>query len=259
MMSARMPAPAVGASASYAREHKLAYRHAFTLTVDPERVSGHYEALRDACLQNAELSCSLISANISHDRQGGRPHAEVDARLPHEQVSRFIKIATRPMDGERSSDVHTVYQSTSAEDLTTQVADSDRRIHQLQDYRNRLEGLESQPHVETKDLIRIAEELSKTQTALDEAQSQIKTLGERIDTEEVRVSYAGNEPEERATSPLVEAWHNAKDTFIESCAGVLVFCVEALPWIPVILIAGGVIRLATRRWKWRRAGRGRRE
>ncbi|MBO1360187.1 DUF4349 domain-containing protein [Acetobacter sacchari] len=244
-------ASGVGMASARARQQKLAYDHDLQLRVPAGLVERHFNALRDSCLQDVDLDCTLLNARVSHDFTGGRPSARIEARLPHQAVGRFIENATRPLSGETAQDVAVTAQSTTAEDLTPQVEDTGRRIRQLTAYRDRLEALGGRDNVRTEDLIRIAHELSDVQTQLDDAQSNQRVLDHRIDTELVTVSYDSLVPEAGPTSPLAEAWRNARSTFIESCADVLLFCMMAIPWVPVIVLAAGIGRLAMRRWKWR--------
>lgn len=249
MRMAQAPAPAPFVSA--AREGsavKLAYRHDLTVGLAPERVAPHFAATRDRCLNEAK-TCTLLNSSI-RDGSGTRPpQAQVQVRLPHEAVAPYVAFVTAPLPGEAAGDVALIEQATRAEDLTASIADTGRRLAQLNDYRARLTALAEKPDNRAEDLIKIAGELAQVQSQIEEAEGTRRTLDQRVDTEIVTVNFRASQARAGAFAPVQEVWTRAGPILGESAATALRFTVASLPWLPIVLFAALLLRLV---WRIRR-------
>ena len=198
------PAPAVFAYNRAATGQHLAYSHRLGLRVPVAMLDRHYEAAQSKCLDDDALRCVLLNAWISRDQSSGQAsNASLEVRLPHNAVGPFAQAVTATLPGERPGTVVVVSQATDAEDLSHPIADSQREIAQLTDYRNRLEGLENRASAKTEDLIKLAHELSDVQSQLDDTQTRQRDLTERVDTERLRVTYTANVPVSGSHSAVV--------------------------------------------------------
>ncbi|AWI88230.1 DUF4349 domain-containing protein [Methylobacterium sp. DM1] len=249
MRMAQAPAPAPFVSA--AREGstaKLAYRHDLTVGLAPERVAPHFAAARDRCL-NESATCTLLNSSI-RDGSGTRPpQAQVQVRLPHEAVAPYVAFVTAPLPGEAAGDVALIEQATRAEDLTASIADTGRRLAQLNDYRTRLTALAEKPDNRAEDLIKIAGELAQVQSQIEESEGTRRGLDERVDTEIVTVNFRASQARAGAFAPVQEVWTRAGPILGESAATALRFTVASLPWLPIVLFAALLLRLV---WRIRR-------
>lgn len=246
------PAPAFFAYNRVATGQHLAYSHRLGLRVPVAVLDRHYEAAQSKCLDDVALKCVLLNAWISRDETSGQAsNASLEVRLPHDAVGPFVQALTSVLPGERPGAVIVVNQATNAVDLSHPLADSQREIAQLTDYRNRLESLENRASARTEDLIKLAHELSEVQSQLDSSQTRQRDLTERVDTETLSVTYTANAPDAGPSSPLQEAWRNAGGTLMENIAAALVFAISALPWVPLVLIGVWLSRLAFRRFGWK--------
>lgn len=244
---AAAPAPFVSA----AREGstvKLAYRHDLTVGLAPDRVAPHFAAARDRCLAEA-ATCTLLNSSI-RDGAGTRPpQARIEVRLPHAAVAAYVAFVTAPLPGEAAGDVALIEQATRAEDLTASIADTGRRLAQLNDYRTRLTALAEKPDNRAEDLIKIAGELAQVQSQIEEAEGTRRTLGERVDTEIVTVTFRASQARAGAFAPVQEVWARSGPILGESAASALRFTVASLPWLPIVLLALLLLRLV---WRIRR-------
>ncbi|WP_061499844.1 DUF4349 domain-containing protein [Acetobacter malorum] len=246
----------VGSAAS--QQASLAYSHAITVRVPVETFDQHYADIRDACLHDQALHCLLISASVEHTDVGGRPSAHVDVRLPHEQVSAVVARALHPLAGDKPGDVQAISQSTQADDLSRPLADATKREGELENYRDRLTELSKRPDTNARDLIQIERELAHVQAEIDGNQTSLRDMNTRIDTESLSISFQTIAADSGPASPIREALAQSGSIFIDNLADVIRFVVASLPWVPVILAGGAILRFAVRRWKqssrfWRRS------
>ncbi len=232
---------------------KLAYRHDITVALAPDRVAPHFAAARDRCLTDAALTCTLLQSSIRGGSGTSQPQATVQVRLAHASVAAFVAAATAPLPGETADDVVLQDQATRAEDLTRALADTVRRLAQLNDYRTRLTALSEKSDNRAEDLIKIASELAQVQSQIEEVDGERRGLDERVDTEIVTVNYRATRAQAGAFAPVQEVWARSGPIFGQSAASALRFAVASLPWLPVALV--GLLLL---RWVWRLRRRRRR-
>lgn len=242
--------PAAGKSGDL----RLAYRHELSIGLNPDKVAAHFSAARDRCLGEAALRCVLIRSSASGMAGGTpRPSALVEVRLPHESVVPFVAFVTTPLPGEKAEEVALDNQSTRAEDLTKPIGDSERRLGQLRDYRDRLNALSARPDSRVEDLIRAAGELSQIQSQIEEHEGERRALEERVQTEIVTVTFRSDGANASAFAPVGEAWARAGRTFGDSAGAALHFAISSLPWLPLAAAAILIVRAV-----WRLRGRTRR-
>lgn len=231
---------------------KYAYAHDLWLTVGSRFVKAHFEAAKEACATDATLKCVLIEASVSlNDAGAARPSAHLRARLPHESVARFKSLAVAPAQGERPSDVVVQRSSTQLEELGQPLADTKRRREQLEDYRTRLKIVEARPDSRVEDLIRIAEELSRVQSQIEELDEQHRKLEERAETEIVSVAIQSEAPPGGALAPLEEVWRQSANILGANAAEAFRFVLFVIPWTPVILLGVLLVRWTARAWRRR--------
>ncbi|WP_244474905.1 DUF4349 domain-containing protein [Methylobacterium sp. Leaf99] len=260
---ARPPAPEVASplpsmQANRSAAAKLAFTHDLTLGLPPDRVAPHFAAARNRCLSDTGLGCVLVSSSLEDGaRPSGRPQAQIQVRLPHESVAPYVAFLTAPLPGEAAGDVVLRRQATRADDLTTPLEDGDRRLAQLTAYRARLDELAAKSDTRVEDLIRIAGELSKVQSQVEEGEARQRGLQRRVDTEIVSVFFHSDGARSGAFAPVEDAWSQAGQTFGASAGDALRFAVASLPWLPVAAIGLLLVRVLWRLRRRRRARIGR--
>lgn len=232
---------------------QFAYTHELSIAVAPRFVAAHFERAKSLCLQDAALRCILLDASSNLSGGGSsRPNAHLQLRLPHETVDRFSKIAASPVEGEESTDLRVIRSATRLDDLGRPIADTKRRLEQLENYRERLKNLESRADSRVEDLIRIANELSQTQTQIEEIDEQRRRLVERVETELFNLSIQSETPAGGALAPIEHVWRRAASILGASAAQALRFVLTLIPWTPVIIVLLALLRWAGRAWVRRR-------
>src|SRR5262249_10951886 len=119
---------------------KLAYTHALSIEMADDKIAPRFERAQTSCLEDQSLNCNLIEATITvgDSNAGVRPRANLSVRLPHESVARFQRELVASLPGEKSGEPKLRRSSTTAEDLSFQIVDVNRRLTQASDFRDRL-------------------------------------------------------------------------------------------------------------------------
>lgn len=235
-----------------AEKGDFAYSHDLWIAVAPRWIEAHFIRAKEACATDAALKCVLLEASVTLNGAGHScPSAQLRARLPHEAVARFKGSVTSPVAGEAAGDVVVTRSLTQIEDLGRPLADTKRRREQLEDYRNRLKGLEARKDTQVEDLIKIANELSRAQSQIEELDQQHRKLEERVESELVSVAIQSEEPAGGPLAPIEEVWRHSADILGANAAEALRFVLFIIPWTPIILLVFGLLRWAGRAWRRR--------
>jgi hypothetical protein len=233
-------------------EPAFAYSHSISLVMPRAAIAPRFDRARDLCLHTAASGCELLKASVElrGDDENGYSEAVLVVALPHNKVAAFEKSLTEPLPGESSADVNIRSQLTEAENVQQELTDTDRKLSQLMDYRDRLTALSKRPDVNVGDLIRIEQELSKTQSDLDQTAAQKRDAVERVAREKLTVTFGEPLSDMGFGNTISRAWHNGFGTLNESSANALEFVISLIPWLPIV--AGGFYLLL---WGWRLARR----
>ncbi|WP_287031797.1 DUF4349 domain-containing protein, partial [Methylobacterium sp. CG08_land_8_20_14_0_20_71_15] len=225
--------PALGRN----QDVQLAYRHSLTIGLRSDRVAARFAAARDRCNGEAEKGCVLLESSLSEGRgPSGRPSASLQVRLPHDAVAPYVAFVTAPLPGEAAGDVVVRDQSTRADDVTRVIQDGTRRIAQLGDYRAKLTALSERPDISVESLIKVADELAKVQSQIEEAEAAQRGVRQRVETEIVTISLRSDETRTGPFAPVSDAWAQSGRILGESAGTALRVAVASLPWIPLVLI-----------------------
>jgi uncharacterized protein DUF4349 len=248
------PAPPPPPAMAFAAEaQSFSYSHTLWLSIPKGTIEPRFERARDACLQNAELHCNLISASINRNDNAYSTYANAAllVSLPHDQIGAFETILRSPLNAESPDAVTVTSRSTQQQNVTRDAADTDSKIAELTNYRDRLAALQDRPGLNVAELIQAAAELSKTQSQLDQLQRHSRDTRERIAREQLSVNLA-----ERVGASIFEpvnrALANVRENFVRSLADAVEFLVGVVPWLPIY--GAGLYVLA---WSVRRMRRSR--
>jgi hypothetical protein len=219
----------------------LAYKHDIGIEIVRDSLRAHFVVVRDRCVNEIALHCVLLSASIDdndNERDGGYgagQRATLRLRLPHDLIVPFANSLTKPLPGEPPAVARVRRQSTSAEDLGQPIADVERRLAQLTNYRDRLQTLAARPDIHVDDLIKIAGEMSHVQTELEAANAEQRELAQRVETEELDIGFL--EPAGQGLFDAVSTtWARSADTFGRSTASAIDFAISAIPWLPLVAL-----------------------
>jgi hypothetical protein len=231
---------------------KLAYHHWLEFEMPAASVAPRYERARDKCLTAAADGCVLTAASIdAGDARNGRgPHASLTIRLPHDAVAGYEQALSEPVAGEGAGAVALRARNTTADDLTQAIQDTDRRLAQLTDYRDRLTELSKRTDAKVEDLIKVEQELSNTQNEIEAIQAQQKHLSQQVATELLTINLNADAATDGLGGPVAQVWYNARTVLGQNSAAALRFAIGAVPWLGIALIALallGLVRAVFRR------------
>lgn len=250
------PPPPVRRSASFAvavqqapesGSAKLAYVHTVEVEVGFAWVERHFVAAQEAC----KAPCVVLNSAFDQPPDGvSRPSASLTARLPHDALPAFRAAVAAVLPGEPAAGIAIRSQETRASDLARGIADGERRLQQLKDYRERLTALAARPDVQVADLIKAAEALSVVQSQLEAAEGEQRGLQERVDTELITVRWIAAPSNAGAWGPVRDAAAGAGATLGRATSVMLTSILFIVPWLPVLALA--VLALWRIRNRWRR-------
>lgn len=237
---------------------KLAYHHWLEFEMPAASVAPRYARARDKCLADgaadAGPACVLTNASIDagDPRNGRGPRASLTLRVPHAAVAGYEQALEQPVAGEAPGAVVLRSRNTVADDLTAAIQDSDRRLAQLTDYRDRLTALGKRADAKVEDLIKVEQELSTTQNEIEAITAQQKHLNQQVATELLTINLAADAATDGISGPVGQVWHNARAVLGQNSAAALRFVIGALPWAAIGAVVLGLLALIARLFRRRR-------
>jgi len=210
----------------------MALRHHINVEMPAEKMQTNF----DAALKHCEaLHCQLLSANYNKETPYSPPSASLGLRLPPRNVEIFLSGLQK--------NAEIMQHQREAEDKTNQVIDTDARIKNLTELRDRLRTMLSDKSAKFKDLIEVERELANTQGALDSLLSIRKNLSLETDFVAINIDFSAKQgiTEQGFFAPVARAIKEAGHVMMESLATVITFVMTALPWlligIPLLLLS----------------------
>lgn len=214
----------------------VALRHHLQIETSPDKMQAGF----DAAIKHCEaLSCQLLSASFNRETPYSPPSASLSVRVPPRNVSIFLSGLAK--NGE------IMQHGRDSEDKTNQVLDTDARIANLTNLRDRLRLMLNDKTVKVKDLIEVERELANTQSELDSMTSIRKVLALETDLVAVNIDFTAAQgiTEQGFFAPVARAIQNAGQVLMQSIASVITFVMGAIPWV---LIGVPAIWLVRRYW-----------
>ncbi len=209
----------------------IALRHHLTIETPAKEMQASFDAAVKHC---EELNCQLLNANYNKETPYNQPSASLSVRIPPRNVSIFLDGLAK--NGEVLS------HSRDSEDKTNQVVDTDARIKNLTELRDRLRLMLTDKSAKFKDIIDVERELANTQSELDSITSLRKILSQETDLVAVNIDFTAAQgvTEQGFFAPVARALKDAGRVMMESFAAVITFIMSALPWlligVPILLL-----------------------
>jgi|HubBroStandDraft_1064217.scaffolds.fasta_scaffold00018_69 hypothetical protein len=241
---ARVPEPA----AQRPSAAKLAYSHDLDIEMPGAVLEARFERARAACLDDTSFGCLLVGSKIELEHSGwpGYPRATLEVRLPPGQVDRFEASVLAPLPDEPPGNLIIRARSTTAEDLTQAIADLDRRLAQLGNFRDRLTELAARPDAKIDDLIKIESELAETQSQIEALTGQQLHLADRVATERLAISFESETVPAAPANPVIRTLRNAGEELSGNAASALEILIGAGPWLILAGLFGALVRFTWR-------------
>ncbi len=223
----------------------LAYAYALGLEVPGARLISLMDAHAAACQSAGARLCQLIGAN-----RDGDPDAYITGSLSLRAEPGWLRTF---MSGV-ASDADTAggrvtAQSTSTEDLTRAIIDTEATLRAKKALRDRLQALlESRPG-RLADLLEVERELARVQGEIDATESNLAAMRTRVSMSALTIQYQ-SAPRSVASDtfePLSRAVAGFIGYLVQGVAAIITLTALLLPWAALIALLVWVLALVRKR------------
>jgi len=243
---AESPSPGV----AEAQTPQLAYAYGYTIQAPEREIAGLAARHEQACVQAGPQRCQVIGASTQSYGQDQRT-ATLEIRAEPTWLSGFrggLAADAEAADG-RIADT-----STTSEDLTRALIDTEAHIRAKTTLRDRLQAMLATRDGNLQTVLEVERELARVQAEIDSANSTLQVMRARVSMSRLTMTYQseGVMAPDSATAPLQSALNNALSIFMTGLAAIVTILAFALPFV---LVIGPVLWLALRARRRRLARR----
>jgi hypothetical protein len=204
----------------------LAYEHALQLETEQDKVAALFQAGQAACRDAAVDACVVLESRLT---TGNQAYAALKLRARPAGIAKLIAAL-----GKQSTITE---QSTVAEDLAAPVADTEKKLAMLTDYRTKLEALRGRAGSDVDALIKVTRELAQVQNDIESISGQRAQLMQRVDTELLSVTIRSSQ-QQGFWSPVALAGKDFGANLAQGVAGAITGLAYLLPWLAMLLLIG---------------------
>ncbi|WP_394779291.1 DUF4349 domain-containing protein [Undibacterium sp.] len=223
----------------------LAYEHGLSLQTEETKVAALYEKAIALCVADTANQCNVLSSQIASGPSYGS-RSSVSAQLTLRAKPEGIQSLQKSL----SAGGKVIRQSTKADDLAQPIADNEKRLAMLDEYKTRLNALNARSGTDLDTLIKLSKEIASVQSELESAKGDAAKMAERVNTEILRIEISSNaEDEEGLLSPVKSACLKFIRNLADGISIVITALAYILPWC-VILIP---LLLGIARWRRRKS------
>jgi hypothetical protein len=210
----------------------LAYSYAVGVEVPGPRLTGLMDAHMQACVAAGPRLCQLIGSERSGD-----PEAYITGSLNIRGEPAWLRGFMDRLDGQtREAGGRVRSRSTTTEDLTRAIVDTEANQRAKRALRDRLQRLlESRPG-RLSDLLEVERELARVQSEIDATESNLAVMRTRVDMSELRISYesAPRSVASDTLEPLGDAVASFVGIVVKGAAAIITLTAIILPFALVI-------------------------
>ncbi|MGE0045821.1 MAG: DUF4349 domain-containing protein [Hyphomonadaceae bacterium] len=220
----------------------LAYAYTVLLEVPADRLAGIMDAHAQACTQAGPRLCQLIGSNRTGD-----PDSRVTGALQIRAEPQWLASFRGRLEGDaETAGGRMRAQSTSTEDLTRAIVDTEARLRAMRTLRDRLQQMLASRPGRLSDLLEVERELARVQAEIDATESNLAVMRTRVAMSELTVNYEST-PRAVASDtfePLTNAFAGFLGLIVMGFAWIVSIVAVLLPWALVLgLIAWIVLRV----------------
>jgi hypothetical protein len=227
----------------------LAYAYSLRMELPADRLAGVMDAHVAACQQAGPRVCQLIGSNRS-----GEPESQMFGTVQFRAEPVWLRAFMGNVSGQvDEAGGKILEQSTSTEDLTRAIVDTEARLRATRALRDRLQRLlESRPG-RLADLLEVERELARVQGEIDATESNLAVMRTRVSMSELTLGYSSAPQSLRSDTfkPLTDALAGFLGLVVGSFATIIFIIGILLPWVLVVGLVGWLAL------KWRRRNGGR--
>lgn len=227
----------------------LAYTYAMGLEIPSERLASVMDRHVQACQAAGPRLCQLIGSNRTGDPQSYM-EGFVSLRGQPAWLNNFKAGMAQEAD---EAGGRITQQSTSSEDLTRQIVDTEARLRAQTALRDRLQQLLRSRPGRLADLLEVERELARVQGEIDAVQSALAVMRTRVAMSELTLTYrsAPRPVGSDTLEPLRQAFANFLGIIVSGFAAIITLIAVLIPFAIVLVPLGWLLL----RWRKRRGGR----
>jgi hypothetical protein len=227
----------------------LAYTYAMGLEIPSERLAGVMDRHVQACQAAGPRLCQLIGSNRTGDPESYM-EGFVSLRGEPNWLSTFKSGMAADAD---AAGGRIIQESTSSEDLTRQIVDTEARLRAQTALRDRLQDLLRSRPGRLADLLEVERELARVQAEIDAVQSALAVMRTRVAMSELTLTYrSAPRPVGSDTfEPLRQAFANFLGIVVGGFAAIITLIAVLIPFALVLVPLGWLL------WRWRKSRGGR--
>lgn len=208
----------------------LSYEHNLSVELEKEALAAKYKTLADYCAADRSNNCTILESELS---AGNYSYGKIRVRIAPAGVEKFLTLA--------STDSEITNESTSVEDLSTQIFDTEKRIKLLQSYQENLLDLQKQAKGDIDSLIKVSQEIANVQSQLEDLTSNNKTLMQRVEMDIINIRLSSRS-ENSFWQPVSDALDEFKGNLAEGIAGAITTTAYLIPWLVLLIVLFFVLR-----------------
>lgn len=227
----------------------LAYSYAMGFELPSQRVDALMSSHERACVEAGARLCQLISSNRSGD-----PQSAMQGYISLRGEPGWLRAFMAGMETQADeAGGRIASQTTSTEDLTRAIVDTEARLRAQSALRDRLQELLRSRPGRLADLLEVERELARVQGEIDAVQSNLAVMRTRVAMSELNLSYQ-SAPRSLGSDtfrPLREAFASFLGIVVGVFAAMVVFVAGLIPFV----IVGVPLTWLLLRWRRARGGR----
>lgn len=227
----------------------LAYTYAMQLEIPSQRLASVMDAHIQACNAAGPRLCQLVGSNKSGD-----PESYMEGYVAIRGEPQWLRTFMGGMAAQVDAAGGRIQgQTTSTEDLTRQIVDTEARLRAQTALRDRLQDLLRSRPGRLADLLEVERELARVQGEIDSVQSNLAVMRTRVAMSELTVNYrsAPRSVGSDTFEPLRNAFANFLGIIVGGLAAIVVIIAGL---IPIAIVVVPIVWLVLR-WRRRRGGR----
>jgi len=230
----------------------LAYAYGISVELPGDRLTGVMEGHAAACRSAGLRVCQLVASGREGDPQETL-HGSLSLRGEPQWLQGFMKSVQSDTLGAAG---RVTAQSTTTEDLTREIIDTEATLRARRTLRDRLQQLLATRPGSLADLLGVERELARVQGEIDSTESTLAAMRTRVAMSLLTIDYRSSaRVTARATfEPLRDAFGDFVVAVVESTARLVVMVGALLPWVFAGAFAVWLLVRARRR-RIRRAAR----
>jgi hypothetical protein len=210
----------------------IAVTHRFVVQAPEDGLSKTWESVLKSC---ESPECEVLASSITSKTASSPPKGTLSLRITPRHLDRFMNFLNK------SADV--IEHTTESADKTTEVVDTDAKLKNKTEFRDRLRGMLAKSPGGVKELIEVERELANVQSEVDSLSTMQKSLQNETQKVAIQITFISKPSITRtgALAPIANAWDESGYVIAASLGNLITFIVAVIPWLVLIIPAIWII------------------